>query len=105
MTSFALRPSRHGFLGLVVALSADAAAAQTTRSAPTRPDLPPLHHESVAFDAGRGRIVVVFSAGDSLDGTWEWDGRAWTTAAAGRASTTTRASRRASATTPSCTMP
>ena len=44
---------------------------------PARGTLPPLHHESVAFDAGRGRLVV-YGGSDSLKGTWEWDGARWT---------------------------
>src|SRR5215204_1664431 len=66
------------------------AGAQPNGSAPARASLPGLHHESVAFDAGRGRLVVVFSAGDSLDGTWEWDGRAWVMVADSASSPTWR---------------
>ena len=55
-----------------------------------RPDLPGLHHESVAFDVGRERLVVVFAAGDSLKGTWEWDGRGWTMTADSASSPTWR---------------
>jgi hypothetical protein len=66
------------------------AAGQDHVQANRRPNLPGLHHESVAFDAGRGRLVVVFGAGDSLKGTWEWDGRAWTMVADSASSPTWR---------------
>ena len=51
--------------------------------APTIP--PPLHHEAVAFDEARGRLVVVGGVvpggpGERPrpGGVWEWDGHRWT---------------------------
>jgi len=55
-----------------------------------RSNLPGLHHESVAFDRARNRLVVVFGAGDSLNGTWAWDGSGWSIVADSAASPTWR---------------
>ena len=59
-----------------VCVTATFSGAQPPPGAPTRAALPPLHHESVAFDAARGRLVV-YGGSDSLKGTWEWDGARW----------------------------
>jgi hypothetical protein len=63
----------------LLCVTATFTAAQPTTRAETRVTLPPLHHESVAFDAARGRLVV-YGGSDSLKGTWEWDGTRWTQA-------------------------
>src|SRR5918993_5055142 len=55
-----------------------------------RSNLPGLHHESVAVDRARNRLVVVFAAGDSLRGTWAWDGSGWLMVADSAASPTWR---------------
>lgn len=51
------------------------------QNVPTRLQLPPLSHTSVAFDASRSRLVVYggLTPGnrDLLNGTWEWDGSRW----------------------------
>ena len=45
---------------------------------------PPVHWESAAFDAARGRLVLFGGAaiaGAYLSETWQWDGTRWTTLA------------------------
>ena len=61
---------------LVVLVLAASGAAGSAYGQERRAQLPGLHHESLAFDPARGRIVV-FAGSDSLQGTWEWDGSGW----------------------------
>jgi hypothetical protein len=77
MTLRAGRPTR--LLPYVIAATVVCAAAgvgQPPSASATRASLPPLHHESVAFDAANGRLVV-YGGSDSLNGTWAWSGDAW----------------------------
>ena len=46
------------------------------QSAPASVVIPALHGEALAFDAGRGTLVL-FAGSARLPGTWAWDGRRW----------------------------
>ena len=84
------RPSLSFSLLTCIALGLVSEARAQQPNVPRRSNLPGLHHESVAFDRDRGRLVVVFGAGDSLKGTWEWDGSGWAMVADSASSPTWR---------------
>jgi hypothetical protein len=72
-------PRVAGLVASVAALSAASSGlgAQRPRSDDTlRVALPGLHHEAIAFDPVRSRVVL-YEGLDSLRSTWEWDHRAW----------------------------
>ncbi len=68
------------FAALALVSAPSPARAQTTDTLSP----PPVHWESVAFDAARGRLVLFGGAaiaGAYLSETWQWDGTRWTTLA------------------------
>ena len=67
-------------VALLSLAGATRAGGQSTVPDMSRATLPGLHHESVAYDAARGRLVV-YGGSDSLKGTWAWDGTIWTSIA------------------------